>query len=47
MQLERVPNTLPILKIKREVQHIEEFESQDFELIGYNPQQRIAMEMAV
>merc|ERR1712216_523784 len=46
-QLERNPRPFPILKIKRDVADIDDFKSEDFELLGYNPHGKIAMDMAV
>ena len=47
VQLERKPRPYPTLKIKRRVESIDDFTMDDFELEGYNPQAKIAMEMAV
>jgi dihydrofolate reductase / thymidylate synthase len=46
-QLERTPRPFPILKVNPEVKDIDGFKASDFELIGYNPLGKIAMEMAV
>jgi len=46
-QLKRKPRCFPKLKIKRNVEKIEEFTFDDFELIGYNPYPKIPMDMAV
>ena len=46
-QIQRVPNPFPILKIKKHRNKIEDFEFEDFELLGYNPQGKIKMKMAV
>lgn len=46
-QLERPLRAFPTLKIKREVQNIEDFKYDDFELENYNPHPKIDMEMAV
>eukprot|EP00929_Paragymnodinium_shiwhaense_P013438 TRINITY_DN121291_c0_g1_i1.p1 TRINITY_DN121291_c0_g1~~TRINITY_DN121291_c0_g1_i1.p1 ORF type:complete len:517 (+),score=120.79 TRINITY_DN121291_c0_g1_i1:52-1602(+) len=46
-QLERTPRPFPILKINPEVKDIDGFKMSDFELVGYNPQGKISMEMAV
>ena len=46
-QLERVPNPFPILKIINKREKIEDFQFDDFELLGYNPQGKIKMKMAV
>lgn len=46
-QLHRVPNPFPILKIRNHKAKIEDFEFGDFELLGYNPQGKLKMKMAV
>jgi len=46
-QLERTPRPFPKLVIKRQVQDIEDFRYEDFEIVGYNPYPKIKMEMAV
>lgn len=47
-QLTREPRDFPKLKIKRpEVSDINEFKYEDFDLVGYKPHPKIAMEMAV
>lgn len=46
-QLLREPTAFPTLRIKRAVTEIDQFEFDDFELLGYNPQARIKMDMAV
>ncbi|CAG2224586.1 TYMS [Mytilus edulis] len=46
-QLKRVPREFPKLVIKREVTDIDDFKFEDFEIVGYNPHPKIAMEMAV
>jgi len=46
-QLERNPRPFPVLKINPDVKDIDAFQMSDFELIGYNPQKKIEMEMAV
>jgi len=46
-QLERTPRPFPVLKVNPEVTDIDGFKSSDFELVGYNPHGKIAMEMAV
>jgi thymidylate synthase len=47
VQLERNPRPFPTLQIKRDVTNIDDFKAEDFELVGYNPLGKIAMEMAV
>lgn len=46
-QLRRVPKPFPTLHFKRNVQSIDEFQMEDFEIRGYNPYPTIKMEMAV
>jgi len=46
-QLERTPRPFPVLRINPEVKDIDGFQMSDFELIGYNPHGKIAMDMAV
>jgi len=47
-QLRREPRDFPKLVIKRpEIRDINEFEYEDFELVGYKPHPRIVMNMAV
>ncbi|XP_078042352.1 thymidylate synthase isoform X1 [Augochlora pura] len=46
-QLEREPRPFPHLKIVRNVQNIDDFRPEDFELIGYKPHAKIAMAMAI
>jgi len=46
-QLERTPRPFPMLKINPDVKDIDGFKASDFELVGYNPHGKIAMEMAV
>jgi len=46
-QLERTPRPFPVLKVNSEVKDIDGFTASDFELIGYSPHGKIAMEMAV
>ena len=47
VQLERVPRPFPTLSIKRKITSIDDFTFDDFELVGYKPHAKIAMEMAV
>jgi thymidylate synthase len=47
VQLERTPRPFPTLQINRDVTNIDDFRAEDFELVGYNPLGKIAMEMAV
>jgi len=47
IQLERVPKPFPTLNIKRKVENIDDFTLEDFELCGYAPHPKIAMEMSV
>eukprot|EP00448_Togula_jolla_P018061 CAMPEP_0170591302 /NCGR_PEP_ID=MMETSP0224-20130122/12331_1 /TAXON_ID=285029 /ORGANISM="Togula jolla, Strain CCCM 725" /LENGTH=486 /DNA_ID=CAMNT_0010915157 /DNA_START=56 /DNA_END=1516 /DNA_ORIENTATION=+ len=46
-QLERTPRPFPILKVNPDVKDIDGFKMSDFELIGYSPHAKIAMDMAV
>jgi len=45
--IDRELKSLPTLKIKRQVQNIDDFKIEDFEIIGYNPHPTIKAEMAV
>jgi len=47
VQLQREPKEFPKIVIKREVQNIEDFTIDDFEVIGYDPHPKIQMDMAV
>lgn len=46
-QITREPTEFPILKITREITDIDDFTIKDFEILNYNPQDTIKMEMAV
>jgi thymidylate synthase len=46
-QIKRVPRAFPKLVIKRDVKNIDDFQFEDFEIIGYDPYPAIKMEMAV
>ncbi|KAK3195451.1 hypothetical protein Dsin_026761 [Dipteronia sinensis] len=46
-QLKKLPKPFPILKINSEKKNIDSFVAADFELIGYDPHQKIEMKMAV
>ncbi|OAD54252.1 Bifunctional dihydrofolate reductase-thymidylate synthase [Eufriesea mexicana] len=46
-QVKRVPKSFPHLKIVRNVESIDDFTINDFELIGYEPHTKISMPMAV
>ncbi|XP_046394210.1 thymidylate synthase [Ischnura elegans] len=46
-QLERTPRPFPTLKIKRDVEKIEDFKYEDFELKNYQPHPKLDMQMAV
>ncbi|XP_070200038.1 thymidylate synthase-like [Littorina saxatilis] len=46
-QLKREPRSFPTVTIKRKVESIDDFKFEDFELTGYKPYPKIAMEMAV
>merc|ERR1711959_628536 len=47
VQLERTPRLFPVLRINPDVTDIDGFKATDFELLGYNPHGKIAMDMAV
>lgn len=47
MQLEREPKPFPTLNIKRKVESIDDFTLEDFELSGYAPHPKIAMELSI
>jgi len=46
-QLDRTPRPFPVLRINPDVKGIDDFKPSDFELVGYNPHGKIAMDMAV
>ncbi|QLG74065.1 hypothetical protein HG535_0F05770 [Zygotorulaspora mrakii] len=46
-QISRTPTSFPQLKIKRKVDNIDDFKYEDFEIINYNPQKKIEMQMSV
>ncbi|KAJ4966225.1 hypothetical protein NE237_018074 [Protea cynaroides] len=46
-QLQKLPKPFPILKINPQKKHIDSFVTTDLKLIGYDPHQKIKMEMAV
>ena len=46
-QLERVPFPFPTLRIRREVESIDDFRFEDFELLNYKHHGKVVMEMAV
>jgi dihydrofolate reductase/thymidylate synthase len=46
-QLERTPRPFPTLRINPDIKDIDAFKTSDFELVGYMPHGKIAMEMAV
>lgn len=43
-QLQRKPRPFPTVSIKRKVENIEDFKFEDFELQGYEPHSKIAMD---
>ncbi|KAL7751711.1 Nuclear SAM-dependent mono-and asymmetric methyltransferase [Sorochytrium milnesiophthora] len=45
-QLEREPRPFPTLRIRRQVQNIDDFAADDFELVNYSPHGKIAMKMS-
>jgi thymidylate synthase len=46
-QLKRDPRPLPKLKIKRQVQNIDDFTFDDFEIVGYDPHPHIPGKVAI
>lgn len=46
-QLKREPREFPKLVIKRQVENIEDFKYEDFELVGYKPHPKIDLKMAL
>ncbi|XP_054016074.1 thymidylate synthase [Hylaeus anthracinus] len=46
-QLKRTPKPFPRLKIVRNVQNVDDFVAEDFELLGYEPHGKLSMAMAV
>jgi dihydrofolate reductase/thymidylate synthase len=46
-QLKRTPRPFPVLRIRPEVRDIDAFRFDDFELVGYDPHDKLAMKMAV
>lgn len=46
-QIKRVPKPFPHLKIVRNVETIDDFIAEDFQLIGYESHAKIPMPMAV
>ncbi|XP_022896009.1 putative bifunctional dihydrofolate reductase-thymidylate synthase isoform X1 [Olea europaea var. sylvestris] len=46
-QLQKKPRPFPMLKINSEKKDIDSFDAADFELIGYDPHEKIEMKMAV
>jgi len=46
-QLGRRPRNFPTIRVKRKVENIEDFQFEDFEVSGYDPHPKIAMDMAV
>ncbi|NP_001032905.1 thymidylate synthase [Bos taurus] len=46
-ELQREPRPFPKLKILRKVETIDDFQAEDFQIEGYNPNPTIKMEMAV
>lgn len=46
-QIERKPRPFPKLTIRRNVRNIDDFQFEDFELVGYDPHPAIKMQMAV
>jgi len=46
-QLKRQPRQFPKIKVLKKVENIEDFKFDDFEVTGYDPHPKIAMDMAV
>uniref|UniRef100_A0A803LDN7 Bifunctional dihydrofolate reductase-thymidylate synthase n=1 Tax=Chenopodium quinoa TaxID=63459 RepID=A0A803LDN7_CHEQI len=46
-QLQNLPKPFPVLKINTQKKNIDSFVATDFELVGYDPHQKIEMKMAV
>jgi thymidylate synthase len=46
-QLKREPKPFPTIRFKRQIDNIDDFKFDDFELIDYKPHPTIKMEMAV
>lgn len=46
-QLQRTPRPFPLLRINPSIMDIDAFQASDFELVGYDPHPKIAMDMAV
>ncbi|CAG8443087.1 17867_t:CDS:2 [Acaulospora morrowiae] len=47
IQIERTPREFPHLEFKREITNIDNFEYEDFNIIGYKPHGQIKMKMSV
>jgi dihydrofolate reductase/thymidylate synthase len=46
-QVARSPRPFPVLRMNPDIKDIDGFQASDFELLGYNPHGKIAMDMAV
>jgi thymidylate synthase len=46
-QIKRIPNPFPSLEVNSEIRDIDQFKLDDFKLVGYNPQGKVKMKMAV
>lgn len=46
-QLKRTPKKLPLVKLNKSVEDIDEFRFEDFELIGYEPHPRIKADLVI
>ena len=46
-QIKRKPRNFPTLNIIRKIDSIEDFKWEDFEILGYDPHPKLAMDMAV
>lgn len=47
LQLERMPKTLPQMKLNPQIRELEDFTYEDFELIGYEPYPHIAAKVSI
>lgn len=46
-QVDRLPRPFPLLKLNPTKKNIDDFVYEDFELVGYNPDKTVKMQMAV
>lgn len=47
LQLQREPHPFPKLRFKREIQDIDDFKYEDFEIVDYKHHPKIPMDLAV